>query len=314
MICRICGEDDWRAVLSVPDSRYGRSERRFDVVRCRGCRVMVTCDGNDVVDPSAYYPSEYGAFQAATRPSVCAKASPVPVSATHLPVLSYVAYDRMSWLGRVGCEPGRRVLEVGCGAGRIMHQLQQKLGWNVTGIEVNADAAAAARARGLEVHTGTLEDFQTDEQFELVLFIHVLEHLVDPIGALRRGRALLRPGGKVVIAVPNADSLERRLFGVYWDGWDIPRHVHHFSPPALEGALRRAGFDPEWRAFEWYSLFSRSLANRLFTQIPYNQRKTRLQSRAINRLWGLILAALQSSSAIQVIASRSVASRIQSVA
>jgi hypothetical protein len=68
----------------------------------------------------------------------------------------------------------------------------------------------------------------------------VLEHVPDPVDALRRVRALLARGGRVVIGVPNFGSLGRRVFGASWDGLELPRHLHHFTRISLGLALAEA--------------------------------------------------------------------------
>jgi hypothetical protein len=72
----------------------------------------------------------------------------------------------------------------------------------------------------------------------------VLEHLASPRAALLQIHTLLRPGGTVVMSVPDRDSLEARLFGPAWVGLDIPRHFSVFSKRHISQALNDAGFEP----------------------------------------------------------------------
>ena len=69
-----------------------------------------------------------------------------------------------------------------------------------------------------------------------------LEHVHDPLRVLCEAHRLLVPGGKIVVAVPNMDSLPYRWFGRAWQGLDLPRHLTHFSPRTLHKMLQRAGF------------------------------------------------------------------------
>src|SRR5205085_9492401 len=89
--------------------------------------------------------------------------------------------------------------------------------------------------RGARVHQGTLHDQPWPPGFfQLVTFQHALEHIVDPLDALRRARALLAPGGLLVVAVPNWSCWQRRfLFVNRWFALDLPRHQQHFSVEAL---------------------------------------------------------------------------------
>jgi len=224
MICEICQSDSWQQVEEVPDVRYGRDGVSYKVVRCSNCHVMATMKDDALVNPWPHYPEQYGAF---TAPVVTGK--PRIPSRTHLPLLRYAITGRLSWLEHVSHDSNQRVLEVGCGTGRISSYLNAALNWDMTGIEPNPEAAAIARDAGLNVHTGTLEDYDGEGCFDIVILIHVLEHLTNPTASMKKIHELLKDGGKLVIAVPNAGSIERKLFGRYWDGWDIPRHVFNFG-------------------------------------------------------------------------------------
>jgi SAM-dependent methyltransferase len=132
-----------------------------------------------------------------------------------------------------GIAPGK-VLEVGCGNGELLAHLAS-LGWHTYGIDPSGAAVAAAAGRGARVHEGTLADQPWgEERFELIIFQHSLEHIADPVDELRRAGALLSPGGRLIIDVPNWTSWQRRLFGNRWVMLDLPRHLQHFSPRALE--------------------------------------------------------------------------------
>jgi SAM-dependent methyltransferase len=132
-----------------------------------------------------------------------------------------------------GLTPGK-VLEVGCGNGELLAHFASR-GWITYGLDPSGAAVAAAASRGAKVHEGTLEDQPwTDERFELIVFQHSLEHIPDPVDAVTRAAALLAPGGRLIVDVPNWASWQRSLFGNRWVMLDLPRHLQHFSPRALE--------------------------------------------------------------------------------
>ena len=97
-------------------------------------------------------------------------------------------------------------------------------------------AVAAAAKRGAHVHQGTLSDQPWQAgSFGLITFQHSLEHITDPVGALKRARELLEPGGLLIVTVPNWACWQRRfLFRGRWSALDMPRHQQHFSPQALQ--------------------------------------------------------------------------------
>ena len=202
-----------------------------------------------------------------------------------MPGLAGVAAHRLAWLGELPARGDLRVLEVGCATGKIALALAAARGWQVAGIEPAPAAAERARAAGLETHTGTLDDYAGPAGFDAVLFVHVLEHLPDPLAALARARELLAPGGRLVVALPNAEAFERRLFAGAWDGWDLPRHVHHFGPASLCALLARAGFAPGRVRHEWYSLLGRSLRNRRLLRDPEAELRRACSSRRGGSRW-----------------------------
>ena len=294
-------------MLTVGDLRYHTSGESFDVLRCAHCEILVTTKDSDFFDPVASYPADYGAFVTkAPRPRRLQRLR-IAERLRSLTRPTYVASDRLAWTRKLDLKAGDRVLDIGCGTGETGELLSRLTGCQVVGVEPNPQAAQIARDRGQEVHQGTLESFDDTvsfeaEPFEVVLLIHVLEHLTNPLASLRRIHGWLQPTGRLVIALPNAGSWERRIFGPHWDGWDIPCHVHHFNPPSLRYLLRAAGFAVEDFSYEWYSLFSRSLANRLHPQLPVSERARKYRVPLLEAGWGLAQSVLRRSSALQVIA------------
>jgi SAM-dependent methyltransferase len=139
-------------------------------------------------------------------------------------------------------KPGR-ILDVGCGVGHFLNGMKRR-GWQVFGTEVSEEAAAYARERfDLEVFVGPLEQAEFPAAcFDAVTLWHVLEHLHDPLATLREINRLLKNDGLLVFAIPNWDSVDARLFGEFWVGLDMPRHLYTFPHPALEKLLAKTGF------------------------------------------------------------------------
>ncbi|HEX8204746.1 MAG TPA: class I SAM-dependent methyltransferase [Solirubrobacteraceae bacterium] len=136
-----------------------------------------------------------------------------------------------------------RLLDVGAGRGRFV-AAARRAGYDATGIEPSPRGVAAAReAYGVELAAVELGEAR-GEGLDVVTAWHVLEHLDDPGAALDRIRSLLRPGGTLVVGVPNLASLQARLFGVRWFHLDLARHRVHFTPRGLHTLLRASGFDP----------------------------------------------------------------------
>jgi SAM-dependent methyltransferase len=135
------------------------------------------------------------------------------------------------------------VLDVGCNNGGLLVKLRDR-GFEVSGIEMGEAGVRVCRERGLDVTHGNVEGVDLpNERFATVLLSHVLEHVRTPIEVLRRLRSALVPGGRIVIAVPNARGTCARLFAEHWHGWDPPFHLTHFDPQSLRAVLEKAGYE-----------------------------------------------------------------------
>lgn len=136
-----------------------------------------------------------------------------------------------------------RILEIGCGTGVRSHAFRRGVGWSYMGIEVSPDAAAVARAAGFQVLCGDARQAaELDGRFDLIYLNHVFEHLEDPLEILEILRSKIAERGVLLLTVPNLDSLEGWVFGSYWVGLDLPRHLWVFSPSTLAQMLVRSKF------------------------------------------------------------------------
>lgn len=138
--------------------------------------------------------------------------------------------------------PPGDILDVGCGQGGLL-QLIVESGRSGSGVDFSAASERAGRARGLDIQRANLNDFVPQSgRYDGIVLRHVLEHIEDPVGLLERLRGGLRPSGRIVLEVPNLDSVTRKMFGSAWNGWDVPFHVNQFCARAMARALTRAGY------------------------------------------------------------------------
>jgi len=130
--------------------------------------------------------------------------------------------------------PPGPVLDVGAGDGTLVEAFVRH-GREAVGLEPHASGP----------HVRNAEVEEVDGKWSAVIFWHSLEHLRQPARALSHAAALLSPGGTLVIAVPNATSLQARVFGDRWLALDLPRHLVHLSPPALLSRIEALGLRVE---------------------------------------------------------------------
>jgi SAM-dependent methyltransferase len=97
---------------------------------------------------------------------------------------------------------------------------------------------------GLRAFSGSLPHPALENaSFDVITMWQSLEHVHQPLDVLRAANQILAPGGTLIVAVPNIDSLAFRWFGSAWSGLDLPRHLVHFTPETLRLMLGRAGFE-----------------------------------------------------------------------
>ncbi len=246
MRCMGCGGDSSREVLRIDEA--------FSLVRCEGCGLVATFPPVPPAELDRYYPHSY--YGDSNR----------RFNALLEGVIPFFRNRRGRAIERF--IPRGRMLDVGCGRG-ILPALMRERGWEAHGLEFSATAARHAREElQLPVFVGDfLESPYASDSFDAVVFWHVLEHVPDPVAALARARQILRPGGLLVIAVPNFESLQARFSGRHWFHLDVPRHYHHFGLRWLKRQLASQGFSIldvshlslEYNPYGWIQ----SLLNRL---------------------------------------------------
>jgi 2-polyprenyl-3-methyl-5-hydroxy-6-metoxy-1,4-benzoquinol methylase len=138
--------------------------------------------------------------------------------------------------------PKGRFMDVGCGAGLTVNKARQ-LGWDAMGIEVDPAAVQVAKLAGLNVVEATYEQLMCyPQQFDCIICSHVLEHVYEPRDLLAKIKVAIKPGGLLLISLPNSLSALRRYFGANWRGLEAPRHLSLPSEQQLIKLLLELGF------------------------------------------------------------------------
>lgn len=124
--------------------------------------------------------------------------------------------------------------DVGCGEGGQL-ELMRYLGWKVLGVEPLPEAVAICAQKGLPVLQGSLEDVDLlEKSIDVIMMNHVLEHTRDPRAVVEKCWRSLKKGGRLVLRVPNIESLGHRFFKRHLYSLDVPRHFYHFSQKSLK--------------------------------------------------------------------------------
>jgi SAM-dependent methyltransferase len=203
----------------------------FTIVRCRRCDLAQTAPAPTDAELDGYYPHGYHSTTKRYRGGMDR-------------ILSMVHRSRIRSIERLLGGPGS-VLDIGCGPGVLINQMRSR-GWRVRGTERSPSAAQQARdVFHLDVSAVDVEELvATGATYDAVVLWHVAEHLHTPEVTVRGIARLLRPGGVLLVAVPNFGSPEARIGRAGWFHLDVPRHLVHFTPATLTAILDAMGFRP----------------------------------------------------------------------
>ncbi|MEY8849475.1 class I SAM-dependent methyltransferase [Psychroserpens sp. XS_ASV72] len=135
----------------------------------------------------------------------------------------------------------KKLLDVGCGTGDFLSLCKQNE-WQVVGIEPNVDARNIANQK-VNSNIYDIDRLEAFEQnsFDVITLWHVLEHLPNLEAHLLIFKRLLKPNGKLVIAVPNYKSFDAAYYKEFWAAYDVPRHLWHFSKKSINKLVSKEG-------------------------------------------------------------------------
>lgn len=135
------------------------------------------------------------------------------------------------------------LLDVGCGLGFFLEAARRE-GFTVSGMEGSEWAMGYVRRQfGFPIWPAPVETTDLPESsFDVCTLWQVIEHLPDPLAALRKIRALLRPGGVIVMETRNCRGYDAGALGEKWGGWTLPYHLWHFDPGSFRLLLEKSGF------------------------------------------------------------------------
>jgi SAM-dependent methyltransferase len=259
--CPLCEADDAELVLTVAG---GPGPEDYRLVRCRACGLGYLNPRPDAESIGHFYPEDYEWYLPPERKQagrwgrarnylnrlVLAHGYgyPAPRPRWYEKALATVLGSWFGWgRGSLTTLPywgEGKMLDYGCGAGWYAHRMKEQ-GWQVTGMDFSAHAARSVSEHyGIPVLVGTLPHPAVGpESYDLITLGASLEHVPDPHLVLGAAVRALRPGGSVVISVPNLASWGFRHFGTDWYGLQLPLHLLHFTPATLRRLVKAHGLE-----------------------------------------------------------------------
>lgn len=260
MNCKLCGERD------LPLFYTQGNEDQFRFYRCRRCK-LVLYDTSTGVNQEKYVMSRIDPDR------------PTRQNRGHRQTYAFIRRHR---------RPPGRMLDLGCGDGIVLHLARQD-GWQVHGVELFPEQVALVRETlGLDVETSDIAGFRgAPGSWDVVILTHVLEHLSDPVGALRKIRDLLAPGGIGVLEFPNIDALDGKvrralrrwhLHRHRYRSDYVPGHVQEFCRASFAFAAQQAGLV----LAHWETYAVNPLKYFVYRSLPLGNKARVLVKRAIS--------------------------------
>lgn len=246
--CPVCGSADIHPLFTVKD--YSASREEFVIWQCRNCTLRFTQDVPDEESIGRYYQSAgYISHTNASRGLI---------NQLYQKVRNYTLNQKANLIIEQTVKQGR-ILDLGAGIGAFLNTMKEK-GWQITGIEPDEGARQKAKKIfNLQLKETNALDHLPESSFDAITLWHVLEHVHNLHSYIERLKNLLKPEGKIFIAVPNYQSLDSSVYKLYWAAYDVPRHLYHFTPKAINILMKEHGLKVISKKPMWFDSFYISL-------------------------------------------------------
>jgi SAM-dependent methyltransferase len=231
-ICDICANPKYTILFKREDlntNLFGE----YQVVQCNNCGLIYQNPRPTKDSLISLYPSDYDQYESYVKRG--------------LEYLVHI-YGLQKRYKIISQYKNRGVLlDIGCGTGDFIEYVSNISGWKCIGIEPNNFAFSRSKIRKI-IFNGDVAQFYKefpDAQFDVITLWNVIEHLYSPANELGVIYKILRDDGILVITTPNVNSTAARLFGRYWIGYELPRHLYVFSNETIAKLLQKTGYIPK---------------------------------------------------------------------
>jgi 2-polyprenyl-3-methyl-5-hydroxy-6-metoxy-1,4-benzoquinol methylase len=230
--CPLCSSDETEHFLNCTDTLV--SGREFELRRCKSCNFIFTNNYPDEKEIARYYDSDNYISHSDSARTITDQIYQI--------VRRFMLRRKREIITRESRITKGNILDIGCGTGHFLNEMKGA-GWGTTGIEVNEKARDYAISKfSLDVISPEQISSLPANKFECITLWHVLEHFHDPFAYFTEIKRLLKPGGIIVVALPNSSSFDATYYGNKWAAFDVPRHLWHFDPVTFSRFASKAGF------------------------------------------------------------------------
>jgi len=254
--CPICNKEDIASLLHTKD--YSLTTEDFQIIQCANCTLEYTdpAPSKEAIAPYYNFPSYISHTD--TKEGL--------VNQIYHKVRNHTLTQKTNWVQSLFTGHKGQLLEVGAGTGAFAHSMLNK-GWKVTALE--PDAASRQKAQeNYNINLLPIEElFQLEPaKYEVITLWHVLEHVHDLNAYMKTFHSLLKPNGRLIIAVPNYTSYDAGFYKNFWAAYDVPRHLYHFSPLSMYYLAKKHKMSIVQKLPMWFDSFYVSLLSEKYKQ------------------------------------------------
>ncbi|SKC74922.1 class I SAM-dependent methyltransferase [Ohtaekwangia koreensis] len=232
-LCPVCNASNFTNQINCTDNTV--SHEKFAVIKCNTCALLITSPRPDDSSIGEYYLSEDYISHSAKAKSAIDK--------IYLIARNYTLEWKQKLLKQHSQKGAGKILDYGCGTGTFL-QSCRNYGWNVFGVEPSDLARKEAENSVQQTVYQSLNSLQEDS-FDIITLWHVLEHVPDLDNTIQQLRSKLANTGTMFIAVPNHSSWDGSNYKEDWAGYDVPRHLWHFSRENMSMLMKKNGLRVE---------------------------------------------------------------------
>lgn len=254
--CPVCNGTAHRFVFQCKD--HSISGKTFDIWQCNKCTHRFTFPVPPENEIGRYYQADHYISHSDTNEGF--------INRLYKIARRFTLSEKRRFVQRQTGLASGQLLDLGCGTGAFLHEMETN-GWQTTGLEPDYNAREKAlQLYRLSVHEPSHLFHLPEGSFDAVTMWHVMEHVYDLHGYMAQIKKLLRPNGILVIAVPNYTSRDATHYRSHWAAYDVPRHLHHFSPQSMQQLADEEGYavikrKPMWLDAYYIALLSEQYLN-----------------------------------------------------
>lgn len=229
--CPACGANAKIEYLTCKD--FGYSGSYFTINQCVSCKLLFTSPRPDASEIGAYYKSDDYVSHTNKSKGIINRL---------YPIVRNIAVNQKVRLIKKLIPKNSSVADLGAGNGYFVKAVL-KAGFPIKGYEPSLEAIKLAKETfNTDLHP--IETFYTtgNEEFNCITLWHVLEHIHTLQETLNHIKITLKKNGILIIAVPNPASKDAEYYKEFWAAYDVPRHLYHFTPEALEKLIGSFNF------------------------------------------------------------------------